>query len=221
MAGKKGITFSEEHRKNISEALRKSWQTPERKEKAARLAGPEHFNVGRKWTPEQKEARRQWIAEHGSPRKGAVASDYTRAVQSWNRLHSQIGLSREEFIAEFMAGKRWCGYGRHFVPKGQASTHRAVCIEHAPADARVQEYRKKFGITPDWYAAKFAEQGSACGICGKTTFDGRRKHMHVDHDHVTGNVRGILCSRCNLALERLDTVSDWTIKALAYLAKYS
>ena len=56
----------------------------------------------------------------------------------------------------------------------------------------------KYGITPEDYAAQRERQRNACGICGEPAKSGRE--LHIDHDHVTGDVRGLLCPACNTAL---------------------
>ena len=60
-----------------------------------------------------------------------------------------------------------------------------------------------------------AAQGGLCAICVRPESAGHsrgkdaRAHLAIDHDHVTGVVRGLLCLRCNHALERLETVPEW------------
>ncbi len=49
---------------------------------------------------------------------------------------------------------------------------------------------KGLGITDDGYAAMLAEQGGGCAICGSTP---KTRRLHVDHDHASGRVRGLLC----------------------------
>lgn len=56
---------------------------------------------------------------------------------------------------------------------------------------------KKFGITIEQYNELLMAQDGRCAIChGPST----REHFDVDHDHVTGIVRGLLCSSCNIGL---------------------
>lgn len=56
---------------------------------------------------------------------------------------------------------------------------------------------KKFGITLDYYDSLMVKQNNKCAICGDIT---EEYHLHVDHDHKTGKVRGLLCRHCNLLL---------------------
>lgn len=72
-----------------------------------------------------------------------------------------------------------------------------------------------YGITPEDYAARFAAQDSRCAVCRTDTPGG--KGWHLDHDHATGAVRGILCHRCNLALGNFKDDPDRLRAALAYL----
>ena len=59
---------------------------------------------------------------------------------------------------------------------------------------------RKYGITAAQYDAMLAAQGGHCAICPATEPSGRGKLFHVDHDHVTGRVRGLLCHACNTVL---------------------
>jgi hypothetical protein len=58
----------------------------------------------------------------------------------------------------------------------------------------------RYGVTLDWFEAKIIEQHGACAICGHVPPVGGIKsaaRLHVDHDHVTGANRDLLCNRCN------------------------
>jgi hypothetical protein len=56
-------------------------------------------------------------------------------------------------------------------------------------------YRRTFGITADDVDVLIAAQGGVCAICGRSA--GRLASWHVDHDHKTNAVRGVLCIDCN------------------------
>lgn len=51
---------------------------------------------------------------------------------------------------------------------------------------------KKYGITEEEYRALYRAQGGACYVCRKAT--GKARRLGVDHDHVTGEVRGLVCT---------------------------
>lgn len=76
----------------------------------------------------------------------------------------------------------------------------------------------RYGITPDQYRALFDEQRGLCAICGIGEGDATRQTLFVDHDHETGAIRGLLCGRCNWAIERLNH-EGWEIRARAYLER--
>lgn len=60
---------------------------------------------------------------------------------------------------------------------------------------RARWLRDKYGITLAEFAAILKVQGGTCAICRKPPRAGR--NLHVDHDHKTGEVRGLLCYNCN------------------------
>lgn len=59
--------------------------------------------------------------------------------------------------------------------------------------------RKKFGLTIERYDEMLVNQGGRCAICRLLSTESPRR-FHVDHDHVTGIVRGLLCYRCNTGI---------------------
>ena len=55
-------------------------------------------------------------------------------------------------------------------------------------------YRSRLGLTLDDYERLLADQGGVCAICKRPP---KKRRLHVDHDHATGKVRGLLCFTCN------------------------
>jgi len=61
--------------------------------------------------------------------------------------------------------------------------------------------RSKYGLSNEDYNAMLINQNNQCAICGKHKEEIKNKrHLHVDHCHTTGRIRGLLCFRCNFGL---------------------
>lgn len=75
----------------------------------------------------------------------------------------------------------------------------------------------KYGLSEDQYKSKLEEQQGACAICQE---ESKEVALHVDHDHITGNVRGLLCRECNLAIGHLKDSLSIVMRAFRYLEKY-
>jgi hypothetical protein len=80
---------------------------------------------------------------------------------------------------------------------------------------RAGHLMRKFGITVEQYDAMLEAQGGGCFICGRPPRPDIS--LHVDHDHFTGRVRGILCFCCNNALADFQDDPRLLRKAAAYL----
>ena len=80
---------------------------------------------------------------------------------------------------------------------------------------------KTYGLTKLQFLLMFHHQGKACAIC-RVPFDyaewrGRRFRCEIDHDHDTGQVRGLLCVNCNRRMAAIDD-AEWMRRALPYRA---
>jgi len=87
-------------------------------------------------------------------------------------------------------------------------------------ERRAQRMLARYGITVEQYDEMLATQGGGCAICGSAA-DGNGRYLHIDHDHETGAVRGILCSNCNRALGHLRDEPALIEIAMEYLASAS
>ena len=75
----------------------------------------------------------------------------------------------------------------------------------------------KYGITVDFYEQERIKQNYCCIICGEHERMQPHKRLHVDHNHSTGEYRGLLCNTCNTGLGMFkDNVSLLT-KAIEYI----
>jgi hypothetical protein len=75
---------------------------------------------------------------------------------------------------------------------------------------------KKFGLGSDGLSALYEKQNSKCAICGITEEE-HGKYLAIDHDHATGNVRGLLCMACNTGLGNFKDNLDYLRMAIKYL----
>jgi hypothetical protein len=86
------------------------------------------------------------------------------------------------------------------------------------SDRRTVENGRKrlFGVTPEQFDEMLNSQNGRCAICNKPHSADKRSFA-VDHDHKTGKVRGLLCSRCNLTLGQLEDNIELFQSAIIYL----
>jgi Recombination endonuclease VII len=78
---------------------------------------------------------------------------------------------------------------------------------------RTHYHVRQYGISAVEYDALLKKQNGACAICRKRS----KERLCVDHCHLTGMIRGLLCRRCNLGLGMLKDDQASLIAAVAYL----
>ncbi|MFC5834657.1 endonuclease domain-containing protein [Nonomuraea insulae] len=96
--------------------------------------------------------------------------------------------------------------------------------EHARETRRRYALFKTYGLMPDAYWRLLQKQGGVCAICGQgePNEPGRARSMFylaVDHCHKTGEVRGLLCRKCNSAIGLLNDDPELLIRAISYLQR--
>jgi len=75
-----------------------------------------------------------------------------------------------------------------------------------------EKYKEKyFKKTYNLSLEEYKRLGTTCKICGGTS------NMVVDHNHHTGEVRGLLCSQCNSGLGFFKDSSTNLLEAVKYL----
>ena len=105
--------------------------------------------------------------------------------------------------------------------------------EHPSCIAAREKYRNKpetkdkirnwrllqnYGITNQDYEQMLENQGFCCAGCGLHQ-NILEKKLHVDHNHVTGRVRGLLCGNCNRALGLVKDNLETLVRLQEYLEK--
>ena len=93
-----------------------------------------------------------------------------------------------------------------------------------PYYERNRKWKKRYGITPERYDEMVKIQNNRCLICGneeiaKHNYTKKVQKLAVDHDHITGKVRGLLCQDCNQGLGKFYDDILRLEKAIQYLKK--
>ena len=82
----------------------------------------------------------------------------------------------------------------------------------------LKEKARRYGLLLADLAELLRKQRGRCAACGDKFTDS--KHQHVDHDHATGKVRGILCRGCNHALGNVNDDVERLLELVAYLRRH-
>lgn len=96
--------------------------------------------------------------------------------------------------------------------KRMPNGHYDVC-----RDCRIRQ-REITNISRDSYQTLLQAQGYACGICGITAEECKQP-FNVDHNHQTHQVRGLLCTRCNIGLGYFKDDTTRLSFAIEYLMR--
>jgi len=75
-----------------------------------------------------------------------------------------------------------------------------------------------YGLSQIAFDILLNKQGGVCAICKKAEKNGRE--LSVDHDHVTGKVRGLLCKKCNSVLGYIADDSKIAQAVIDYLRRF-
>lgn len=93
-------------------------------------------------------------------------------------------------------GRRWCSGCQTWVRLADCGTA-SQCRPCRSRTAHRGHVAKTYGLGPGDYEALLARQGGRCFLCGRRPVNRR---LAVDHDHVTGLVRGLLCGGTDQAI---------------------
>ena len=74
--------------------------------------------------------------------------------------------------------------------------------------------RKAYNLEPHEYDKLMQDSNNLCMICKSPP---GHKSLHIDHDHKTGKVRGLLCHGCNTAIGLMKDDVNILTKAIQYL----
>ena len=108
-------------------------------------------------------------------------------------------------------------YGRSVCKVCTRAQARSTYAEQPQERHRNRRLNWCYGITLTQYTDLLSAQGGGCAICRSKTATASGGSFHVDHDHLTGKVRGLLCTCCNQGLGRFRENSALLRRAVEYL----
>lgn len=152
------------------------------------------------------------------------------------------GVVKRSYVKarEAPAGTKWCPRCKQFLPvalfskcrtaNGGLYSYCRACVKtianerYAKDPVRLsalqcwRTLKWRRGLTRQDYEAINAAQNGLCAICRKVCKSGQR--LSVDHDHVTGQNRALLCRNCNSAIGNLHDDPDLIRAALDYVLSW-
>jgi len=90
--------------------------------------------------------------------------------------------------------------------------------KYNPTTKRRYVLKSTYNLTVEEYDAILESQGNKCAIC-YSAVPGGKGRFHVDHNHETKEIRGLLCHHCNLGLGNFKDNINSLLRAIAYLNK--
>lgn len=162
--------------------------------------------VMRAWRQKNRERLRERKKEYERTHREQTLAMKRR--EYWRHRERYVEQSRASYRKNKEERLR---YSREYVARNREKTLRYMTEWHM---------RRWYRLAISDYDRMLESQNGRCAICG-TTVPGRgRKRFCIDHDHVAGKVRGLLCMACNIGIGMFCDDIEKTEAALAYLKKH-
>jgi len=138
----------------------------------------------------------------------------------WNCI-CDCGKKKETYALNLLSGNcRSCGCVR-IERVRQMGVARRITDPQKIEESRRRTVRgqfkrlleRKYGLTIEKYEAQVKAQDGKCSICGRIP----EKRLAVDHCHISGRIRGLLCYACNSAIGLMGDDPDMIRRASAYV----
>jgi len=184
-------------------------------------------------TPQQKQAQaKRYREKHREKRLRHSREYYKKNRESELKRAALYRKKNAEKILQFAKKRYWSDPEKARAKHNQwraENTQKALSAtlrwrrmnpESYRISARKSELKRRHGITLEEYDRMFQEQRGRCQIC-KNKGAGTSKYypLDIDHCHLTGKIRGLLCGLCNRGIGQLKDSPAILRAAVAYLEK--
>lgn len=201
---------------NSCRACNSAWAAAHR---PRRLATPPLVGEGEKWCRECESIKPlDAFALHAKTRDGRQS--YCRDCFASRYRNKQEAAGKLVRPADIPDDHKFCRTCRRVKPRSEFGLRRSsagdgrmsACKECRKVQSRAGHLKRQYDLTEQEVQAMREAQGGVCAICRTAAA------VHVDHDHQSGKVRGMLCFNCNAALGHLRDDPILFRRAVRYLA---
>lgn len=147
-----------------------------------------------------------------------------KEIPSTEIIRSEV-LSKSKFFERFIGVCRKCrdeyltrAADRECEIRRKEQERKNAIVKKYSSKNRSKEsfLRNKWKLTIDDFESMMNKQDRKCAICGKRE-DEMKRGFHIDHNHATGKIRGLLCLNCNTGLGMFKDNPKLISKAKEYL----
>lgn len=126
-------------------------------------------------------------------------------------------VTGEHVKVKIVDGKKQCTKCKKWKPLEAFGSDKKLGCGKASWCLHCWKLNQLYHITSEDYDRILVAQNGVCAICGEEQTSGKSDLLCVDHNHVTGKVRGLLCHGCNTALGNLKDDPNLMRKAAKYI----
>jgi len=201
--------YHRRHRKRLCQASREYRKTHRKQclsaqRRCYRRRRKQYLSVHRAWYRKNRLActkkQRQWVEENAD-----------RVKANHQAYHKVNRVRRLKLMKKYAKSHRT----QRRVYLVRYSREQRATLSRS---RRKQHLRRRFGITLEDFDRMVSEQKGLCALCSKT-LSTEKRHPHVDHDHTTGRIRGVVHHNCNLVLGHAKDSVELLQQAIAYLQR--
>lgn len=156
--------------------------------------------ANRKYYRESREKVKSGVREYRD------RTNYTRRYYMANR--GRLLKRSRQYRADNIIRRRQ--YDREYAARQK---------ELNPYRSRERNWKHLYGITKKDYDSLLTKQNGVCAICKKPESSKHHGVLCIDHNHITGAIRGLLCNNCNRGLGLLKDSEKVLKAAVRYLSK--
>jgi hypothetical protein len=107
---------------------------------------------------------------------------------------------------------------KRYLPK-PSRTKNVRSEDEVKVDSKKRMLKHRYSIDYDTYSQMYADQDGKCKICGDYKELGGHGGLLIDHCHITKEVRGLLCNKCNSGLGMFNDNEELLLRAINYIKR--